>query len=165
MKFALFLLILTFAVGAFGQKPELEATRATKGIVEQIFIARDDGRGKAGEIVESFNTNDIPIYCIVMLSRSDPVTVKMDLVAVKVSGVKPETKVVSAGYTTKQGQNRVNFSGRPDDSWVAGIYRFDVRVDGKIEKSLTFEMTQPSSPVPVSSFLPVTRKTPQHRKN
>lgn len=121
--------------------------------IEDVFIARDDGNGKAGEIVKGFKTTDIPIYCVVMLSAADPVNVKMNLVAVKVGGVRAETKVVTAGYTTKQGQNRVNFTGRPEGQWVPGIYRIDVFVAGKLEQSITFEMHKPVDvPIVANTF-------------
>jgi len=68
------------------------------------------------------------------------VTIKMNFVAVSVNGVKPETKVVTASYTTKDGQNRVNFTGRPDGKWTPGKYRVDLFIDGKATKNLEFEI-------------------------
>jgi hypothetical protein len=64
----------------------------------------------------------------------------MNFVAVSVTGVKAETKVVTATYTTKDGQNRVNFTGRPDGKWTAGRYRVDIFIDGKIAKTLEFQI-------------------------
>ncbi len=97
----------------------------------EIYIAKGNGAGAAGDAVSSFRTTDIPIYCVVLLGSIEPVTVKMNLVAVSVPGVKAETRVVSTSYTTKDGQNRVNFTGRPHGVWVAGKYRADVFIDGK----------------------------------
>ena len=108
--------------------------------VEEVYLARDNGKGKAGDQVSEFSTSDIPIYCVVLLETGSKVTVKMNFVAVSVSGVKPDTKVVTASYTTQEGQNRVNFSGRPEDKWTPGTYRVDIFIDGKISKNVEFEI-------------------------
>lgn len=82
--------------------------------VEDAYLARDDGNGKADEQTSEFSTSDIPIYCVVLLDRQRAVTVKINFVVMSVAGVKAETKVVTASYTTKDRQNRVNFTGRPE---------------------------------------------------
>lgn len=145
------IILILAALASYAQAP---AESLPDSVIEDVYLARDDGNGKAGDVVETFNTSDIPIYCIVSLTRSNPVNVKMSLVAVKVNGVKPETKVVTAGYTTKQGQDRVYFTGRPDGVWVAGTYRIDVFVEGKRERSLIFEMKGDVAPVGASKFVP-----------
>lgn len=108
--------------------------------VEEIYLARDNGKGKAGEIVESFLTNDIPIHCIVQLDSMKPVTVKMVFVATNVRGVKPETKVIAVNYTTNGSQTQVNFTGKPEKNWFAGNYRIDIFINDKSAKSLEFEI-------------------------
>jgi hypothetical protein len=108
--------------------------------VEDVYLAKDDGKGKAGEQVEEFVTSDVPIYCVVVLDTAEAVTVKMNFVAVKVAGVKADTKVVTASYTTKAGQNRVNFTGKPYDAWVPGRYRVDIFINGKAARGLEFEI-------------------------
>lgn len=75
-----------------------------------------------------------------LLDTTARVTVKMNFVAVKVAGVKADTKVVTASYTTKDGQNRINFSGKPDGNWTPGKYRVDIFLDGKITKNVEFEI-------------------------
>lgn len=163
MKFALaFAIFIIMSAAVFAQAP---AEPIQDAIVEDVYLARDDGSGKAGEVVETFNTRDIPIYCIVTLAKFSPINVKMNLVAVKVNGVKPETKVVTTGYTTKQGENRVNFRGKPDGVWVAGTYRIDVLVEGKREKSLTFEVKSNSAPAGAMKFAPAKPKATTARKS
>jgi hypothetical protein len=68
--------------------------------------------------------------------------VKMNLVAVNVPGVKAETRVVSTSYTTSDGQDRVNFTGKPQKLWVAGEYRADVFIDGKPAGKVDFIITK-----------------------
>lgn len=123
------------SAGAFAQGDTIPAPG-----VEELYLAKDDGKGKAGEQVGEFSTGDIPIYCVVMLDTAAKVTVKMNFVAVSVSGVKPETKVVTASYTMKDGQNRVNFTGTPEGKWTPGKYRVDIFIDGKIARDLAFEI-------------------------
>src|SRR3954469_1364739 len=112
------ILSLAAAGHSFSQGPP-----STQPQIDEVYLARDDGNGKAGEQAEEFRTTDIPIHCVVLLDNVAKVTVKMNFVAVKVAGVKPETKVVSASYTTTERQNRVNFTGTPDGAWTPGRYR------------------------------------------
>jgi hypothetical protein len=108
--------------------------------IEEAYLARDDGSGKAGEQVTEFGTGDIPIHCVVVLDTAAKVTVKMNFVAVAVAGVKADTKVVTASYTTTERQNRVNFTGHPDGKWTPGRYRVDLFLDGKPQKQLEFSI-------------------------
>ena len=133
--------------------------------VEEIYLARDDGEGKAGEQVSEFRTNDVPIYCVVLLDAVGKVTVKMNFVAVNVRGVKAETKVVTASYTTKDGQNRVNFTGRPEGKWTPGKYRVDLFIDGKAAKNLEFEIKGAGAVNSAASgFQPSATQTPKPKK-
>ena len=85
-------------------------------------------------------TTDVPIHCFVQLSSAKSVLVKMNFVAVKAVGLKSETKVVTVSYKTNGKQNAVTFNASPETIWAAGAYRADVLVDGKLAKSLEFEI-------------------------
>lgn len=113
--------------------------------ISDIYLAKDDGNGQAGEAATEFFTTDVPLYCVVMLESNEPAEVKMVLVAVSVPGVKPETPVVSTAYKTREGENRVNFTGRPVGKWVAGKYRADIYLQGKLVVKLDFDIEK--SPV------------------
>ena len=113
--------------------------------ISDIYLAKDDGTGQAGEAATDFFTTDVPIYCVVVLESAAPAEVKMVLVAVSVPGVKAETAVVSTAYKTKEGETRVNFSGRPVGRWVAGKYRADIYLGGKLMVKLDFDIEK--SPV------------------
>ena len=137
MKAALLLTItLLSCAAAMAQTP----VSSPPAGIEEAYLAKDDGAGKAGEQVTEFGTTDIPIYCVVLLESNQAAVVKMNFVAVAVAGVKPETKVVTASYMTKDGQNRVNFTGRPDGKWTPGKYRVDLFLDGKITKTVEFQI-------------------------
>ena len=138
--------ILATSFGSFAQAADAAPTPA--GILE-IYFAKDDGTGKAGDMASSFVTTDVPIYCVVLLDSAAPTTVKMNLVAVAVPGVKGETKVVSTTYTTKDNQDRVNFSGRPAGQWVAGRYRVDIFVGSSPGVSREFAVQKAVQAKPV----------------
>jgi len=122
--------------------------------IDSIYLAKDDGTGKAGDTGSTiFAPTDIPIYCVVMLDSATPVTVKMNLVASKVTGVKPDSKVLSVSYTTKNGQNRVNFTGKPDGKWVVGTYRVDIFLNDKFMKNVTFDIKPSTVNTESATFL------------
>jgi hypothetical protein len=157
---ALFLVLLfaLFSLNSLAQ----DATPPQAGGVEDVYLAKDDGEGKAGDVVTTFGISDIPIHCIVQLDSVKIATVKMNLVAVSVPGVKPETKVVTTSYTTKGNQNQVNFTGRPDKVWTPGKYRVDIFMDGKLAKSHDFTIQKPVTANPaVNSLQP--KQTPKPR--
>jgi hypothetical protein len=155
-QLVLFSIILTaMAVSALSQT-------AQPG-VEEAYLARDDGSGKAGEQVSEFLTTDVPIHCVILLDTQSNVTVKMNFVAVAVSGVKAETKVVTASYTTKDGQNRVFFTGRPDGRWTPGKYRVDIFLDGKAATNIAFDIKSTGINAG-NSFRPTAKPRPKANK-
>jgi hypothetical protein len=150
--FLLIVIIGAFHMVAFTQTPVPVA-------INQVYLAKDDGSGHAGDPTTTFVPTDIPIYCVVQLESAIPTTVKMNLVAENVPGVKAETKVVSTSYTTKDGENRVNFNGRPAGKWTPGRYRAEIFVDGKLATNLSFEIKgQTASAASSGAFAPNQRK-------
>lgn len=157
MKKILFILFLSlFCLNIFGQ--------ITANSVSEIYLAKDDGNGKAGEVATAFMTTDVPIFCVVKLDLAQPTEVKMNLVAVNVKGVKAETKVITTVYKTKDEQNRVNFKGQPEKFWVAGTYRIDIFLDGKPATKQEFEISKapPTDEKPIKTTPKTGRK---FRKN
>lgn len=151
-----FLCAFLFVAAAFSGVSGQTAADKTE-VIEAIYLARADAEGGAGEPVEEFLVTDVPIFCVVELADGDPVTVTLNFVAANVPGVKKDSRVVTTAYTTKQGETRVNFSGRPHKLWVAGRYRADILVDGEVKKSVEFDIKQPAS-VPAASKFTQTRQ-------
>ncbi len=169
-------LCLLLALSGFAQVAEDEKTPVPETVgVEQLYLAKDNGEGKAGDEAESFLTTDIPIYCVVVLNSPKPATVKMNFVAVSVQGVKAETKVISVRYKTNGKQNRVSFTGKPEGVWTAGSYRIDIFIDDKLAVGKTFEIKKSPSEIQktvtkVESFvapkpMPKPKVVKQTRKN
>ena len=151
MKFPLIItLCLLFAFSALAQDDKNLEPQAVG--VEDVFLAKDDGEGKAGDMADSFLTTDIPIYCVVSLNSTKPAIVKMNFVAVNVKGVKAESRVFSVSYKTNGKQNRVDFTGKPDGAWTAGSYRIDIYIDDKLAVGKSFEIKK--SPIEIQKTLP-----------
>ena len=147
----LFLMFVVLFLGCVVASAQEADPPAVKDNVVEIFLAKDDGTGNAGEPASAFVTTDVPIYCVVQLGSAEPVTVRMQLVAVAVPGVKPETKVVSTSYKTQDLQDRVNFSGRPHGQWVAGRYRVDIFIDNVQVATREFAVQKSTQAKPTST--------------
>ena len=144
----LFVVLFVCCASAFAQEADPSTPRVN---VAELYLAKDDGTGKAGDAVTAFETTDVPIYCVVKLDSAESVTVKMQLVAVSVAGVKPETKVVATSYTTKDLQDRVNFTGSPKGQWVAGRYRVDIYIDNVQVASREFAVQKATQAKPAAN--------------
>ena len=161
MRFAHALVLIALCCAAvFAQAPQPAAPLPN---VEDVYLAKDNGEGEAGDVTDSFAPTDIPIHCVVVLADARPRFVKMLLVAVKVPGVKAESRVVSATYTTNDKQNRVFFTGRPDGKWVPGTYRIDIFVDAKKERSVNFDVKGTAAPAAADKFTAPAKRRPIKR--
>lgn len=153
------LIVLASGTGIFAQTE----TPAVK--IDEFYLAKDDGTGNAGDIVESFKTTDVPIHCIVSLDSMQETKVKLVFVAVNVKGVKPEKQIITTSFTTNGEQNQVNFTGRPGNrTWNAGDYRIDIYINDKLATSKSFVIAAATA-VPTnaaSEFAPKTK--PRSRK-
>jgi hypothetical protein len=150
-----FLWIITAFLCLFGSGFSQESDDPSRPIIAEIFLAKANTEGRVGEAAEHFVVTDVPIFCVVRLQSPGVAAVKMDLVATKVPGVKPDTKVVSASYTTKENEDRVNFSGKPHDVWTAGVYRIDIYVGEKKVRNIEFEIkTSPTETAKPSNDKP-----------
>lgn len=166
MKFALIIFVLTFAASAYAQSVSPPSTTAARSGIEEVYLAKDNGSGHAGDPATSFFTTDIPIYCVVQLASPHAANVKMVFVAVAVPGVKPETKVVTTAYTTREDQSRVNFTGKPYDKWSSGKYRVDILIDGKMVMGLPFDIRPASGTMDgATGFQPARPHTPRVKRN
>lgn len=147
----LLLLILVLAAAAAAQPPEPAENRP----FEEVYLARDDGSGNPGDPATEFVSTDIPIHCVVVLAKATPVTVRMSLIAVSVGGVAAEKEIISTSFTTKELQDRVLFNGKPYKQWIAGTYRADIYIDGKLAGKFPFVIRGAAmAPKPAMRFQP-----------
>ena len=146
------LLCLPIAIDCSAQVP----LGATDSSLETFFLARDDGEGYASDAALSFSITDNPIHCVIELKSAEEVTVKMNFVAVSVPGVKAGSQIVTASYTTKDGENIVKFRGGPIGLWTAGIYRVDIFVGGRRAATQEFPIVgRPATAVNQTKFVDV----------
>lgn len=138
---------LFFSLTIFGQPPAPKAKAVVS--IENILLMRDDGDGNADEETAVFKQTDVPIHCRIFLDSFIPTTVKMNLIATDVKGLKAESELFTVSYKTNGEQNIVTFRGSPDNIWPAGKYRIDVFVDEKLAGNKEFEIQQ-TEPVPAS---------------
>src|SRR3954453_17859932 len=75
-----------------------QSGKATSIVVDNLFLAKDDGSGKPGEPAEWFYSTDVPIYVVVMVQEGKAASVTMRFVSVEVPGLKPESKILSTNY-------------------------------------------------------------------
>lgn len=151
-------LCLFFCFDAFAQ-----TEKTAEAGVEEITLARSDGNGGVGETTDKFIATDIPIYCLITLDSTKSVAVKMNLIAVKAAGLKPETKVVVVNYKMNGKQNQVNFDASPGGVWAAGSYRVDIYIDGKLAKSRAFEIEKSPAAIKKEKKTPVKSLAPRKR--
>lgn len=165
LNFPLIVAVLLFCLPAFAQLPGSDV--AADGTVAEAYLAKIDADGNAGEPATNFLTTDVPIFCVVRLVSVETATVKMNLIAVSVPGVKAETSVVTTAYTTKPNETIVNFTGKPQGNWVAGSYRADILVGDKLAVRLPFDVKKGTSVTPSNSFAPKPNRpaAKQRRKN
>jgi len=140
MKFILTAILCfccVIAVSAQTEKSEFRED-TTENKVTKLSLAREDSDGNIEENVEAFSPKDIPIFCYVDLSSAKPTSVQLNFIAVKVKGVRPNSKIISTRYKTKKGENAVTFTGKPKKEWTEGAYRVDILLNGKLAVSKEF---------------------------
>jgi len=138
------------AVNAFSQ-----SGKTTSVVVDNLFLAKDDGTGKPGEPAESFYSTDVPIYVVVTTEPGKGASMTMRFVSVDVPGLKPESKILSTNFDLKEGSSSVWFNGHPFGSyWIAGKYRVDILVDGVVAKSQEFEVKKVKGTGNTTTFAP-----------
>ena len=139
-------LCLLFAAGLIAQPEKIEFKKSEpKKPKATLSLAKEDADGNITDNVRIFSPKDIPILCYVDLKTAKPVAVKLNFVAVKVKGIRPNSRIISVSYKTKNGEDSVTFTGKPEKVWLAGAYRVDIYLDGKLAMSETFSVEKPKS--------------------
>ena len=132
-------LCLLFSINLCAQAETENKTDASTE-VEDIILFKDDGNGNRGDETESFLTTDKPLHCQILLDSEKAVTVKMEMVAVEVKGMKAGAKTVVISFKTNGKQNVVNFNFNPQTFWNAGKYKINVFVNNILSKSRELEI-------------------------
>jgi hypothetical protein len=82
---------------------------------------------------------DETFYCIATLANApDDTTVKAAWTAVEAEGVEPNFFIDEAELTS--GSNTLHFELSNDNLWPKGKYKVDLYLNGKLERTLEFEV-------------------------
>ena len=82
---------------------------------------------------------DETFYCIVELANApDDTTVKAAWTAVEAEGVEPNLFIDEAELTT--GSGTLHFELSNDNLWPTGKYKVDLYLNGKLERTIEFEV-------------------------
>jgi hypothetical protein len=108
--------------------------------VEKIDLAKDDGKGDAGDVVSSFQSTDNPLHFVAHLSEFESGTkIKMVLTAIDAGGSKNE-KVGELEKTTTAFENVLDAHWEFPKAWPVGRYKIEAFVNEKLDKSLEFDI-------------------------
>jgi hypothetical protein len=108
--------------------------------VTKVELARDNGRGKPGQVVTSFSPSDNPLHCVVHIKALTGSGVFTGtLTAVNAGGVQ-NYRVASTSLTGASGVDQMDFKFSLQRPWPTGSYRIDVQFNGKPIRDIAFEV-------------------------
>jgi hypothetical protein len=114
-------------------------TNSNSGPVTKMTMAKDNGKGDAGDETNTFSPGDHKVHCLVTLKDPKEGT-KVTFVwwIVDAGGTKNE-KLKELDYTTESDDVKVvhgNLSSTRD--WPSGKYKVDAQINGNTEKTASF---------------------------
>jgi hypothetical protein len=108
--------------------------------VTKIELAKDNGRGKPGQVVKSFAPNDNPFHCVLQLKPlTGPTVFVGTLIAVRAADVTNYT-VATTNLAAGARMESLDFKLSLTRDWPTGSYRVEVKVNGKTLKDVSFEI-------------------------
>lgn len=115
------------------------ATDATStGAIEDLHMAKDDGKGDPGDETNAFSPADRTIHCVAKLADSKAGTkMKFSWFIVDAGGSKNE-KIKDIDYTTRALENVVHGHLTLPQNWPTGKYKVEVFVNGNLERTAQF---------------------------
>lgn len=127
------------------KQARLDAVAAAQD-AQEIFVtdaelARDDGAGRAGQRVTGFRSKDNPLHCVASLNKPRAgVRVRFVWVAVDAGGER-ERVLADAEYVTRAGESRADGVASLPREWPRGRYRVQVMLNGRVVKTLDFNVS------------------------
>ena len=128
---------LLLTAGIFAQTAQ-EKDETSK--LKKLSVAKVDADGNITENPEFFSVKDIPITTYVDLETDKPTMIRMEFIAVKAKGLRPNTKFFTARYKTKDGETGAVFTTKPKTLWAEGDYRVDIYLDTDLAGSREFKI-------------------------
>lgn len=110
----------------------------SSGALEDVHMARDDGKGDPGEETETFNANDRTIHCVTKLKDAQSGTkMKFSWFVVEAGDTRNE-KIRDIDYTTRALENVVHGHLTAPRDWPVGKYKVEVYVNGNLEQTVPY---------------------------
>lgn len=110
------------------------------GIIKDVHLARDDGKGGHGEAADTFGADDKTIHCVTELTQPTPNTkIRYSWWVVEAGETKNE-KIEDIDYTTKPEDRVVHSHLTVPSDWPPGSYKVDIYVNGNLEKTVSFKV-------------------------
>lgn len=119
---------------------------ASTANIKDAYTARSDGSEM--KQTTSFSQDEV-IYCIVNVANApDDTKVKAIWYAVNAEGVDANFVINETEFT---GGGEITFNISNDQLWPAGSYKVELYLDGKMDRSLDFNVTSSAGSVPAAT--------------
>jgi len=103
--------------------------------IPEAWLSTDE----AGSNRTTVFSQDAVFYAQVQLKNApDDTELKAVWTAVNADGVEPNLQIMETDYTG--GDEQVHFSLSNDDLWPTGEYKVEIFLNGKLDKTLTFQV-------------------------
>jgi hypothetical protein len=113
-------------------------TNSNLSAIEQLSMAKDDGKGAPGDKTNTFRPSDRTVHCLAKLrTPKEGTKVKFAWWAVDVGGAEPEM-LKEIEFTTPGIEETVHGHLRSPRNWPKGKYRCDVYVNDVLDKTIVF---------------------------
>ncbi|MFI5386369.1 MAG: hypothetical protein ACHQ50_09635, partial [Fimbriimonadales bacterium] len=99
--------------------------------VTKIELAKDNGKGKPGQVVKGFSPTDSPLHCVIRLKPlSSTVIFTGTLIAVNAAKVK-NFKIAATDLSATPGMDIVDFKFSLPRAWPVGNYKIELKANNK----------------------------------
>lgn len=121
--------------------PVAEAEDAGPGNhIQDVHMAKDNGKGAPGDETESFSPADRTIHCVVKLKEAKRGTgMKFSWWIVDADGSKNQ-KIKDIDYTTRTLENVVHGHLSLPQDWPTGKYKVQVFVNGDLDRTIHYSI-------------------------
>ena len=117
-----------------------DSAPTSTGALEELHLAKDDGKGNPGDETSVFSPGDRSIHCVAKLADAKAGTkVKFSWFVMNADGAKHE-KIKDIDYTTRALENIVHGNLSLPQDWPSGKYRVEVFVNGNLEKTALYSV-------------------------
>jgi hypothetical protein len=108
--------------------------------IQDIHMAKDNGRGAPGSETDSFSPDDRTIHCVVKLKEAKAGTkMQFSWWIVDAEGTKNQ-KIKDIDYSTRALENIVHGHLSLPQDWPQGKYKVQVFVNGDLDKTLAYNV-------------------------